>query len=157
MMRYRLMLTVAAIVAAVNALTQLVAVALSHWRGPVFLPGGWALQVVHNNGVIGGVGAGTIAPDVFAIGAALQIAVLTYVTRHQRGRLWAVALGLILGAAIGNEGESRLFGYIVDWAWPPHLRLAFNLADVAVACGEVLMITLLVHAWKVSDRVAVAA
>lgn len=155
MMRYRLLLAVAASVAAVNALTQLVAVALSHWRGPVFLPGGWALQVAHNNGVIGGMGAGTIAPDVFAIGAAVQIAFLAFLTRRQRGPLRAVALGLLAGAAIGNEGESRLFGYVVDWIWPAHLPAAFNLADVAVACGEPLMIVLLLRARTLSPRPAV--
>ena len=154
-MRYRLLFTVAAVVAAVNALSQLIAIVLTHWRGPVFLPGGWVLQVVHNNGVIGGAGAGTIAPDVFAIGAVLQIAVLMYVTRHQSGPLWAVALGLLLGAAIGNEGESRLFGSVVDWIWPAHLPVAFNLADVAVACGEPLMIVLLVRARTLSGRPAV--
>ena len=155
MMRYRLLLTVAALVAGVNALTQLIAVVLSHWRGPVFLPGGWALQVVHNNGVIGGMGAGTIAPDVFAIGAAVLITVLAYLTRRQPGPLRAVALGLLAGAAIGNEGESRLFGYVVDWIWPPHLPLAFNLADVAAVCGEVLMIALLLRARKAPARAAV--
>lgn len=153
-MRYRLLLTVAAVVAAANALTQLIAVVL--YRTPVFLPGGWALKVVHNNGVILGLGAGTAAPDVFAILAALQIAVLMFISRRQRGPLWAVALGLLLGAAIGNEGESRLFGYVVDWIWLPHLPLAFNLADVAVVCGEVLMVPLLLHARKASTPVAVA-
>lgn len=155
-LRYRLMLTVAALVAAANALSQALAVALSHWRSPVFLPGGWALKVVHNNGVIFGVGAGTAAPDVFAIGAALQIAFLMFISRRQRGPLWAVALGLLTGAAIGNEGESRIFGYVVDWVWLPHLPLAFNLADVAVVCGEVLMVPLLVRARSISTRVEVA-
>ena len=154
-MRYRLMLTVAAVVAAANALSQLIAVALSHWRSPILLPGGWALKVVHNNGVIGGAGAGTIAPDVFAAGAALQIGFLMFMCRHQRGPLWAVALGLLLGAAIGNEGESRIFGYVVDWIWPAHLPVAFNLADVAVACGEPLMIALLLHARKGPARAPV--
>lgn len=154
-LRYRLLFTVAALVAAANALTQAVAVALSHWRSPVFLPGGWALKVVHNNGVILGVGAGTVAPDVFVILAALEIAFLMFISRHQCGPLRAVALGLLLGAAIGNEGESRIFGYVVDWIWPPHLPLAFNLADVAVACGQALMIALLLRARKVSTRVAV--
>ena len=144
-MRYRLLFAVAAIVAVANALTQLIAIALSHWRRPVLLPGGWALSVVHNNGVIGGLGAGTIAPDVFAIGAAVQIAFLAFLTRRQRGPLRAVALGLLAGAAIGNEGESRLFGYVVDWIWPAHLPIAFNLADVAMVCGEVLMITVILH------------
>ena len=153
-MRYRLLFTVAASVAAVNALTQLIAVALSHWE-PFLLPGGWALKVIHNNGVFGGLGAGTIAPDVFAIGAAVLITVLAYLTRRQPGPLRAVALGLLAGAAIGNEGESRLFGYVVDWIWPAHLPIAFNLADVAMVCGEVLMIALLLHSWKISTRAAV--
>lgn len=153
-MRYRLLFTVAAVVTAVNAFTQLTVVVLAHWE-PFLLPGGWALKVVHNNGVIGGIGAGTIAPDVFAIGAAVQIAVLAFLTRRQPGPRRAVALGLLAGAALGNEGESRLFGYVVDWIWPAHMALAFNLADVAMACGLVLMVTVILRPRTRRTQVAV--
>jgi lipoprotein signal peptidase len=153
--RYRLLLTVAASVAAADVLTKAIAAALFRWT-PLSLPGGWHLFVVHNNGVISGVGAGTVAPDVFAALGAVEIAVLLILNRHERSRPRAVALGLILGAYAGNIGESRLTGYVVDWIWPPHLPIAFDLADVAIVCGQVLMLTLVACAGRSRARVAVA-
>ena len=65
-----------------------------------------------------------------------------------RSRGWAVALGLVLGGALGNLAD-RIFrapgvlrGHVVDWIslfgpdgehWP-----IFNLADSAIVCGAVL-------------------
>jgi lipoprotein signal peptidase len=155
-MRYRLLLAVAASVTAADLLTKGIASVLSHTFFAIRLPGGWWLQVVHNNGVILGLGAGTIAPDVFAVAVAVEIAVLMVLNRHQGGRLWAVALGLILGAYVGNAGESRLTGYVVDWIHPPHLPIAFDLADVAVVCGQVLMLALVAREGGSRTRAAVA-
>lgn len=154
-MRYRLLLAVATSVAAADALTKAVAAAL--FRSTfVSLPGGWHLFVVHNNGVIFGLGAGTVAPDVFAVLAAVEIVVLLILNRHERSRPRAVALGLILGAYAGNIGESRLTGHVVDWVWPPHLPIAFDLADVALVCGQVLMLTLVAFNGRSRLRAAVA-
>ena len=61
---------------------------------------------------------------------------------------WAIALGLVLGGALGNLADRLLRapgvgrGYVVDWIslfgpygthWP-----IFNLADSAICCGAVL-------------------
>ncbi len=152
-----MLLATAAFVAAADALTKAIAAALSGWM-PVRLPGGWALQVVHNNGVILGLGAGTIVPDVFAVLAVLEIAVLLFRNRHQGGPLRAVAFGLIAGGAISNVGESRFFGYVVDWIRPPHAPIVFDLADVAVVIGQVLLIVLILgtHISTVRARPVVA-
>lgn len=155
-MRYGLLLKVAASVAVADVLTKAIAVALSLKFFAIRLPGNWALQVVHNNGVILGLGAGTVAPDVFAALAAVEIIVLAIMTRHQNGRLWAVALGLILGAYAGNAGEDRLTGYVVDWIRPPHLPIVFDLADVAVVCGQLLMLALVALNGRSRMRTAVA-
>lgn len=58
-------------------------------------------------------------------------------------RLVAVALGLIIGGALGNLIDRLLFGHVIDfidayyrdWHWP-----AFNLADSAIFLGVVLML-----------------
>lgn len=154
-MRYRLLLAVATSVAAADALTKAIAVALFR-SAFASLPGGWHLFVVHNNGVIGGFGAGTIAPDAFAVLGAVEIVVLLILNRNERSRPRAVALGLILGSYAGNIGESRLTGHVVDWVWPPHLPVAFDLADVALVCGQVLMLALVACAGRSRARVAVA-
>src|SRR5436305_835188 len=67
---------------------------------------------------------------------------------RMRSAGWAVALGLVLGGALGNLSD-RLFrapgvlrGHVVDWIsafgpygehWP-----IFNVADSAIVCGAVL-------------------
>jgi lipoprotein signal peptidase len=158
-MRYRLLLAVAAAVATLDALTKAAAVALSAWM-PARLPDGWSLGVVHNYGVITGAGAGTVLPAVFTIAAAAELAYMLWVSRRNGGPLRAAGLGLILGAAIGNLGEHWLFGSVVDWIrppHPPHVHIAFDLADVAVAAGQALLIALQVaDRRRVRARVAVA-
>jgi signal peptidase II len=65
-----------------------------------------------------------------------------------RSTAWAVALGLILGGALGNLVD-RLFrapgfgrGHVVDWisvfSDDGHIWPVFNLADSAICCGAVL-------------------
>ena len=58
---------------------------------------------------------------------------------------WMVglALGLVLGGAIGNVIDRVLHGYVVDfidvhyagWHWP-----AFNIADSAITCGIIILL-----------------
>lgn len=53
--------------------------------------------------------------------------------RHQR-TLFSLALGLLLGGALGNAIDRASFGFVRDWAllW---FRSAINLADVGVLVG----------------------
>jgi signal peptidase II len=156
-MRYRLLLAVAAAVAALDAITKAAAAALSHWM-PVSLPGGWALQVAHNSDGFLGIFAGTTIPHVFAIAAIVQFSALLFLHRRQPGRLWAVALGLMLGGAGGNLGEYQVSGYVMDWIRPPQPNVVFDLADVAATCGDVLLLALLIatlHTSRVRTRAAV--
>lgn len=53
------------------------------------------------------------------------------------------ALALIIGGAAGNAADRIAFGHVTDfiqlhwqsWAWP-----TFNLADVAITCGAVVLV-----------------
>jgi len=61
---------------------------------------------------------------------------------------WAVALGLVLGGALGNLTDRVLRspgggrGHVVDWislfARDGHIWPIFNLADSAIVCGAIL-------------------
>ncbi len=63
--------------------------------------------------------------------------------RHRGQRAFSVALGLILGGAIGNLIDRLIYGQVVDfllvyrgdWYFP-----AFNAADSAITAGAVLLI-----------------
>lgn len=68
---------------------------------------------------------------------------LAWALLKPRVQLEAAAYCLILGGALGNLADRVFRGYVVDaldfhwggWHWP-----AFNLADVAITCGAVLLI-----------------
>jgi len=79
-----------------------------------------------------------------ALASAVTLVLLVWLFRlgHDEWRV-GLALGLIIGGAVGNLADRVLLGYVVDfidvyyrdWHWP-----AFNLADSAITCGIVLML-----------------
>jgi signal peptidase II len=80
------------------------------------------------------------APYVLsAVAAAVVIALLFWLPRQER-LLPVLAIGLIIGGALGNVIDRLRFGAVVDfldvhaagWHWP-----AFNLADSAITLGVV--------------------
>jgi len=84
------------------------------------------------------------------IGIAASIALLWLLARHHAQPLYAAALSLILGGALGNVIDRVRLGHVVDfldfhWSWlgvlfPAGHFPAFNLADSAICCGAGLLI-----------------
>jgi signal peptidase II len=82
---------------------------------------------------------------IFALAAVLIIAILIVWLHRVRGGFLAVAIGLIIGGAIGNVVDRLLpsRGAVIDflyfhagsWYWP-----AFNLADSAICLGVAAML-----------------
>lgn len=79
---------------------------------------------------------------VLALGVSVVIAVWMY--RLPPNQRWtAMALGLVLGGAIGNVIDRLLYGHVVDfldfyvgqWHWP-----TFNVADSAITIGVAILI-----------------
>ncbi|MCR4298991.1 MAG: signal peptidase II [Gallionella sp.] len=63
--------------------------------------------------------------------------------RHGAQTLFALALSLILGGALGNLIDRIAYGYVVDFLhfhWNEHYFPAFNIADSAITCGAFLLI-----------------
>ncbi|MFG6431174.1 signal peptidase II [Roseateles sp. LYH14W] len=81
----------------------------------------------------------------FFIGLGLVAAcfIIWMLRRHGQQRMFAWALTLILGGALGNVIDRAVHGYVVDfiqvhaggWYFP-----AFNVADSAISVGAVLLI-----------------
>jgi signal peptidase II len=75
---------------------------------------------------------------VFSLGAALIVLMLVFWLTRIRATFLAIAIGLIIGGAIGNVVDRLRFGGVIDflyfhlgaWYWP-----AFNLADSAICLG----------------------
>jgi signal peptidase II len=137
----RLALTVAAGVIVLDQATKQLMLSLLE-DGPIeLIPGVLQLAIIKNPGMAFGLlrGAGSVVALV-AIAAAITIFLAT---RTLRKTLDAIALGLILGGAIGNlldrifRGDGFLDGEVIDW-FDLSFFPAFNVADSAITIGAVL-------------------
>jgi signal peptidase II len=144
--RLPLLLAVAGLVLAGDLVTKWLAVRELGDREPVDLFGGLlTLHLVRNAGAAFGVAQGlTIA---FTVVAAAVVVVILRLSRRLASLPWAVALGLVLGGAVGNLVD-RVFrapapgrGHVVDFLELPHWPV-FNLADSAIVSAGVLMVLL---------------
>ncbi|MEU1467697.1 signal peptidase II [Streptomyces sp. NPDC005761] len=124
---------------------MLVVAKLEH-QEPVEIFGDWLkLDAIRNAGAAFGLGeAFTI---IFTIIAATVIVVIARLARKLYSLPWAIALGLLLGGALGNLTD-RIFrapgvfeGAVVDFIAPAHFAV-FNLADSAIVCGGILIVLL---------------
>ena len=108
-------------------------------------PFGLDLTMVWNRGVTFGLLSGDgawnhIILAVLAAGIALFL--LRWMARAEN-RLTAVALGAVVGGAIGNVIDRIRFGAVVDfvdahgWGWHWYV---FNVADAAIVCGVLALV-----------------
>ena len=77
-----------------------------------------------------------------ALTAAISAGVAAWLWR-ERNRLDVVALGLVLGGAIGNIVDRIRFGYVVDFLhffWGEWHFYVFNVADAAITVGVILLL-----------------
>jgi signal peptidase II len=103
------------------------------------------LALTYNRGISFGLfnGDGGVNALVFSFAAAAIIAVLLYWLSRAASGFLAVAIGLIIGGAVGNVIDRLRFGAVVDFLdfhigsvhWP-----AFNLADSAICIGVAAML-----------------
>lgn len=77
------------------------------------------------------------------LGAAATVFIVWMLRRHGHQTLFALALSLILGGAIGNVVDRLLHGYVVDFIqlhWRAWYFPSFNIADSAISMGAALLI-----------------
>lgn len=77
------------------------------------------------------------------LGAVATIFITWMLRRHGQQTLFASALTLILGGAIGNVVDRLLHGYVVDFIqvhWGGWYFPSFNIADCAITLGAILLI-----------------
>lgn len=63
--------------------------------------------------------------------------------KHAQQTLFAFALSMILGGALGNLIDRIAYGHVIDFLlfhWDTYIFPAFNLADSAITCGAALLI-----------------
>ena len=144
--RVGILLAVAAVVYALDVVTKLLVVAKLTPGQPVHVLGSFLqLTYTRNSGAAFSIGWGYTA--VFSLIAMGVIFVILRLARSLYSAPWALALGLLLGGAIGNltdriaRAPGLFRGWVVDFIQFPHFAI-FNVADAAITCGGVLMVLL---------------
>jgi|SRR6185437_97199 signal peptidase II len=150
--RVGLFVAVATAALGLDILSKLLVVAnLESRQSPDRILGGAIyLDVARNSGAAFSLGTGFTI--VLTLIAAAVVLIILRTASRMRSIGWAVALGLVLGGALGNLVD-RVFrspgvgrGHVVDWIsafgpngqhWP-----IFNIADSAICCGAVLAVIL---------------
>jgi len=108
-------------------------------------PFGIDLTMVWNRGVTFGLlsGDGPLNHVVLALLAAAIAGFLLRWLARAETRLVALALGAIIGGAIGNVIDRLRFGAVVDfirahaWGWDWYV---FNIADAGIVCGVTVLL-----------------
>lgn len=106
----------------------------------------FSLTLVHNRGAAFSFlsDAGGIQRWLFSfLALAASVGIVLLLRKHSAKLLFALALSLILGGALGNLIDRIVYGYVVDFLlfhWDAHYFPAFNLADSAITCGAFLLI-----------------
>jgi signal peptidase II len=141
-------LAVAAVVAILDQLSK--AAVLAHFAGRLSgdretITSFFNIALTFNRGISFGLfndGAGLNAL-VFSVAAAAIVALLIFWLSRASSPFLAVAIGLIIGGAVGNVIDRLRLGAVVDFLdvhvgglhWP-----AFNLADSAICIGVAVML-----------------
>lgn len=132
----------AAAVLLADVVSKVVVVATLDGRPPVRLLGG-LLTLTHGRNPGAAFGIGTSATLLFSVVALLVVGVVLRVLPRVRHAGWALALGLLLGGALGNlvdrvlRDPGPLRGAVVDWIRVPYWP-TFNLADCGIVVGGLL-------------------
>ena len=144
--RVPLLLAVAAGVLLLDVVSKMVAVAELSDRAPIrLLDGLLTLRLVRNPGAAFGMAQGLTV--LFTGVAVAVVVVILRMARRLQSAWWAVALGLVLGGALGNLSDRLLRspgpgrGHVVDFLELPRWPV-FNLADSAIVLAGLLMVVL---------------
>jgi len=114
-------------------------------ENPITVTSFFNLVLVWNRGVSFGMfnNAGAYGPLILSGIAIAVVLGLLYWLRQAENKLTVMALGLVIGGALGNVIDRFRFGAVVDFLdfhiagyhWP-----AFNVADAAICVGAVLLL-----------------
>jgi signal peptidase II len=135
----------------IDILTKQLAVSGLTGREPVRLLGGAVyLDLIRNSGAAFSLGTGYTF--IFPVITIAVVAWIAWTARRMRSAPWAVALGLVLGGALGNltdrifRAPGPMVGHVVDmvslFAPRGEVFAVFNAADSALCVGVALAVLL---------------
>ncbi len=134
-------LVAVAVVVADQASKAVVRSSIGPFERDTVIPG--VLHLVHarNSGVAFSVFSGGGAFVVIVAVVALGALVAFFLTHLHRRLVW-LPTGMLLGGAAGNLIDRARLGAVTDWILLPHWP-AFNLADICITLGVVVLIYVL--------------
>lgn len=144
--RIGVLAAVAAAIYVIDVISKIVVVATLSDRAPIELLGGLlTLRVTRNPGAAFSIGVGMTV--LFTLIAVVVVAVIIRTASRLYSLPWAIALGMLLGGALGNLTD-RIFrspgvlrGHVVDFLELPNWPI-FNVADSAIVSAGCLMVLL---------------
>jgi signal peptidase II len=139
-------LALAAVIVVIDQITKYFIVQKFVLHETLFITPFFNLVRVHNTGA-----AFSLLADAggwqrvffIVIAVAASVWVVWLLRRYPQQKLFCLALGMILGGAIGNLIDRVLFGSVVDFVqvhYAGYFFPAFNVADSAITCGAALLI-----------------
>jgi signal peptidase II len=155
--RLGVLFAVAVLVLAVDQVTKALAVAHLSSGRPVVLVGDLLqLRLIRNPGAAFSLATGMTW--VLTVVAAAVVVVVIRSARRLRSVPWALALGLLLGGALGNLVDRLLRepgvgrGHVVDFIAYGHLFIG-NVADIAIVVAGVAMVLFTLRGLQVDGTV----
>ena len=134
---------VASILFILDRVTKIVAVSnMSYGQSIKILPNIFHFTFVLNNGTAFGLFKG--ANSALAVLSVLVITLIIFYVLKNKAVANSLALGLILGGAIGNLFDRMRFGYVIDFI-DLHLWPVFNVADSCITVGAVLLFVMIIR------------
>ena len=148
MVRYRTGFAVAALVFAIDQLTKWIVTGPLHLRevGQIYILPIFNLTYTENNGISLGLFNATTELGrwmLVALTSAIALGVAVWIGR-EKNRADQIALGMVLGGALGNILDRVRHGYVVDFA-DLHVGtvrpcVVFNVGDAAISIAVLILL-----------------
>ena len=149
MAKYRLGFTVALVVFALDQLVKWIVtgpLGVNHFDAHYYITSFFQFSYTENNGIsLGLLNATNPLGRWMLVGltSAIAIGVAIWIGREEN-RTDRIALGMVLGGALGNILDRTLHGYVTDFA-DLHFAefrpfLIFNVGDAAISIGVVILL-----------------
>jgi signal peptidase II len=104
-----------------------------------------SIQPFRNPGIAGGGWAGNAVPAALAATVAVLGMLLFLARNGAAGRSVLIGFGLLIGGGMGNLLDRVRHGYVTDYIL--HGNQVFNLADVAIFVGSVVIVSSLCNTY----------
>ncbi|MDO4290768.1 MAG: signal peptidase II [Eggerthellaceae bacterium] len=114
------------------------------------------LRLVHNTGAAWGIfDDATFALGVFSLVVCGVVLAYALASAKSSSPLLTGALALVFAGGVGNALDRFTLGYVVDFIEPVFIDFpVFNVADIGVTCGIVLVLVALLWEWRHAEDTA---